>query len=179
MPLDPQVRQILDEASERPPLQTLSPDEARSGMRRLSESIPRPDVVSSAVDREIPGSSGDLPVRVYTPRGDGPFPITAYFHGGGWVIGDLETHDGMCRMLCEATASVIVSVDYRRAPEHKFPAAADDCYAATAWTAKHAAKLGGDPSRLIVGGDIEGDTRLRRADQSWRLNAGAVLRPGG
>jgi len=156
MPVDPQVQQILDESAGRPPPQTLTPDEARIEMRGAVESIPRPDVVASAVDREIPGVAGDLPVRVYTPRGDGPFPVTAFFHGGGWVIGDLETHDNMCRLLCEATRSVIVSVHYRRAPEHKFPAAADDCFAATVWTAENAEELGGDPSKLIVGGDSAG-----------------------
>jgi acetyl esterase len=99
---------------------------------------------------------GTIPIRVYTPTGTGPFPILVFFHGGGWVIGDLESHDGLCRSLTNAVGCVTVSVDYRLAPEHKFPAAPEDCYAAAKWVADNAATINGDPQRIAVGGDSAG-----------------------
>nr|WP_305882598.1 alpha/beta hydrolase [Haloplanus ruber] len=108
----------------------------------------------------IPGPGGDpevpIAIRTYTPPGDAARPVFVYFHGGGWVRGDLDTHDGLCRLLAEAADCVVVSVDYRRAPEHRFPAAVHDAYAATAWAADHAAIVGGDPDRVAVGGDSAG-----------------------
>jgi acetyl esterase len=95
-------------------------------------------------------------VRIYTPAGASPHPVLVYFHGGGWVLCNLDTHDGTCRALANAAQCIVVSVDYRLAPEHKFPAALDDCYAATYWVAKNAANLGGDPSRIAIGGDSAG-----------------------
>ncbi|MBA3534888.1 MAG: alpha/beta hydrolase fold domain-containing protein, partial [Ardenticatenales bacterium] len=101
----------------------------------------------------IPGPGGDLLVRVYTPKGDGPFPVLVYFHGGGWVIGTLDTYDASCRALTDEAACVVVSVAYRLAPEHPFPAAAEDAYAAYEWVLTHAAAINGDPQRIAVGGE--------------------------
>jgi acetyl esterase len=112
--------------------------------------------VGSVVDRRIPGPAGDIPVRVYTPNGTAPFPLLVYFHGGGWVLGGIDTHDGTCRSLANGAGCVVVSVDYRLAPEHRYPAAAEDCCAATQWAAAHAAELGADARRVAVGGDSAG-----------------------
>jgi acetyl esterase len=106
--------------------------------------------VAHVENRGIPGSAGDIPVRIYTPTGNGPFPLLVFFHGGGWVIGDLDSYDALCRSLTNQVGCVVVSVDYRLAPEHKFPAAPEDCYAATSWVAEHRAQLNGDASRTAV-----------------------------
>ena len=104
----------------------------------------------------FPAPDGDVPVRIYTPEGDGPFPILVWYHGGGWVVGDLESADPTSRHLCKGAGCVVVSVDYRLAPETKFPGPAEDCYAATVWAANNAASLNADASRLAVGGDSAG-----------------------
>ena len=115
-----------------------------------------PEPVSTVEDRLIPGVAGKQPIRVYTPAGDGPFPLLVYFHGGGWVVGSLNTVDASCRALANLANCVVVSADYRLAPEDKFPAAVNDCYAATRWVAFNAAALNGDASRLAVGGESAG-----------------------
>jgi acetyl esterase len=107
-------------------------------------------------DRMITGPESEIPIRVYRPRTDGTLPVLVYFHGGGWVIGGLDTHDGTCRLLCRETDCVVVSVDYRLAPEHPYPAAAEDSYAATCWVVEHAAEIGVDATRVAVGGDSAG-----------------------
>src|SRR5439155_8741182 len=99
---------------------------------------------------------GSVLVRVYTPRGTAPRPTLVYFHGGGWVTGDVETHDGICRTLANAAGCLVASVDYRCAPEFAYPVAAEDCYAATRWVVEHARELGADPRRLAVCGDSAG-----------------------
>ena len=162
MPLDPQARKIVDAmAATFPPV-----DFGRSGTenRRLIKEaaaavIPQaPEPVGLVDDREVPGPVGPIPVRVYRPHGpgDGLLPVAAFFHGGGWTVCDLDSHDGMCRAICNASRCLVVAVDYRLAPEHRFPAAAEDAYAATAWLADHAAEVGGDPTRLAVVGDSAG-----------------------
>jgi acetyl esterase len=105
---------------------------------------------------DAPGSPHGLRLRAYCPKGTGPWPVLVYFFGGGWSLGTLDTCDGICRMLTNAAQCLTVSVAYRLAPEHKFPAAVEDCYAGTAWAASHAGELGGDPARLAVGGDSSG-----------------------
>ena len=115
-----------------------------------------PEALPKVESRRIPGPAGEIPVRIYTPQGSGPFPVLVYFHGGGWVIGSLDTHDGVCRHLAKRAGAVVVSVDYRLAPEHKFPAAPEDCYAATLWVAENAAAIGVDARRLTIGGDSAG-----------------------
>jgi len=158
MPLDPQARMLIDQlaALGGAPTNTLSVAEAREGMRNMTAMRPPGDEVAHVEDRRIPGPLGEIPVRIYAPEGKKPLPVLVYFHGGGWVIGDIETHDGTCRMIANGAGAVVVSVDYRLAPEHKFPAAAEDSYAATTWVAANAASIGGDPARVAVGGDSAG-----------------------
>ena len=158
MPLDPQVQAFLDQvtAMNLPPLNTMSVEEARQAAAALSEVHGAPEPVASVDNLAIPGPAGEIPVRVYTPEQSGPLPVLVYFHGGGWVLGDLESHDALCRTLANAAGCVVASVEYRLAPEHKFPAAAEDAYAATRWAAENAAQIGGDPQRIAVGGDSAG-----------------------
>jgi acetyl esterase len=140
-----------------PPLHALPVADARALMTAMAGMSGTRDLPLAKVEnRTIPGPAGQIPVRIYTPNGTGPFGLLVFFHGGGWVIGNLDTHDGTCRELAHGAGCVVMSVDYRLAPEHKFPAAADDCYAATAWAAAHAAEIGADPARIAVGGDSAG-----------------------
>jgi acetyl esterase len=138
-----------------PPLWELPLEQAR-GAGELFGRMDEPPAVAKVEDRAIPGPAGELPVRIYTPASDAPRPVIAYFHGGGFVFCSIDTHDGTCRRLANATGAVVMSVEYRLAPECRFPAATDDCYAATVWAYEHAEELGADPSRLIVAGDSAG-----------------------
>lgn len=159
MPLDPQMKQLLDTmaAAKTPPFHTLAPAEARRLMaRRANQGAPEP--LARVEDRTIPGPDGAIPIRIYTPDGKAPFGALVYFHGGGWVLGDIEMTDQPCRLLAKAAGCVVVSVEYRLAPEHKFPAAPEDCYAATRWVAENAASIGADPGRIAVGGTSAGAT---------------------
>jgi acetyl esterase len=127
-------------------LSMMPPVEARPRVQRIE-------------NRTIPGHNGyPVPIRIYTPEGKGPYPLLVFFHGGGFVVGDIESYDVTCRILARATGAKVVSVDYRLAPEHSFPAAPEDCYAAAAWVAEHAEELNGDASNLSVAGDSAGGT---------------------
>ena len=156
MPLDPQARAVMDqlEALGLSPHNTVSLVEARKNSNSRPRA-PGPEV-AKVENRSIPGVGPDIPVRIYTPAGNGPFPALSWFHGGGWVVGDLDTADGTARHLTVQTGCVVASVDYRLAPEAKFPAAADDCYAATQWIAQNAAAINVDPARIAVGGESAG-----------------------
>ena len=156
MPLDPQARAVLDamDALGLPPNNTVSPEEARANM--LSRPRPAGPEVAKVEDRTIANGDFQVPVRIYTPAGNGPFPVLSWFHGGGWVIGNLETADAVARQLAVGTECVVVSVDYRLAPEVKFPVPFDDCYAVTQWIAQNAASINVDPARIAVGGDSAG-----------------------
>lgn len=160
--LHPQARALLDLMQERgvPPTHTLSPAEARATYRdRRTFTQPPPAEVAEVRDLAADGPHGAIPLRLYRPLGaeEGALlPVLVYFHGGGWVIGDLETHDGLCRALAHASGCVVVAVDYRMGPEHRFPAAVDDVLAATRWVRAQAVELGVDASRLAVGGDSAG-----------------------
>lgn len=158
MPLNPQVRALLDSmaASGVPPLHMLPIDGARQAMYNFIPLGGPPEEVARVEDRQIPGTHGAIQVRIYTPEGSGPFPVLVFFHGGGFVIGDIATYDTMCRKLTNGAQCITVSVDYRRAPEEKFPAAVEDSYEATCWIAKNCATFNGDPKRIAVGGDSAG-----------------------
>ena len=161
--LDPDAAFVFKAFQEagRPAYETLSPDEAREYYRQARFiSNPEPPELKSVAPLAIPAPHGSIPGRIYTPnklrQTDGLAPCLVFFHGGGWVIGDLDTHDVVCRKLADEGRLIVISIDYRRAPEHKFPAAVDDAIAATAWIATHAKKFGPDASRLLVGGDSAG-----------------------
>ena len=156
MPLDPQIVTVMETVAALglPANHEVSPEEARANGRARPRA-PGPEV-GKVEDRTIPGPAGEIPVRIYTPAGVGPFPGLAWYHGGGWVVGDLDTADATARHLCVKADCVVVSVDYRLAPETKFPGAADDCYAATQWLANNASSLNVDASRIAVGGDSAG-----------------------
>lgn len=159
MPVNPQVQMILDAMAQMggPALSDLPPADARTMYRALATLEEREDV-HRVDDRTIPTPAGDLPIRVYTPiPASGELHgVLVWFHGGGWVIGDLETADATCRLLANRAGCVVVSVDYRLAPEHPAPAALDDCMAALAWTVENAELLGVDATRVAVGGDSAG-----------------------
>lgn len=157
MPLDPQLEAMFSGQPDWGSVRNFPLDALREAVRSSSTQLPPPPVtLASIVDRTIPGPAGEIPVRIYTPEGQGPFPVIAYFHGGGFVVGDLDTQDMIARGLAAGAESIVVSVDYRLAPEHKFPAAFDDCWAATQWAAANAAELGGDPALIAVSGDSAG-----------------------
>jgi acetyl esterase len=162
MALDPQAANVIDliVKSGRPPYHQLSPKEARQMFRdtRPASTPPAPQI-GGIREVSVEGPFGPIPLRVYRPAGvtdSRRLPALVFFHGGGWVIGDLETHDVLCRQITAEAGVSVISVDYRVAPEHKFPAAVDDAWAATRWVAAHAAELGLDVERLAVGGDSAG-----------------------
>lgn len=162
------------------PLNELSVPEARQATVMQIPRRRQPVPVASVMDRTIPGPAGELPIRIYTPEGPGPFPALVYFHGGGFVVGSLASGDPTCRALCHGASCVVVSVEYRLAPEHKFPAATDDCLAATRWLAAHAAELNADPARLAVAGESSGGnlaavTALRLRDEGGPALRGQLL----
>ena len=157
--LDPAVRQLLEaaEAEGNPPLESFSPEEARKlAIESLKTAGGTPEPVRSIENLRIPGPDCEIPIRIYTPDAPAPRPALVYFHGGGWVVCDLDTHDVVCTAIAHRAGAVVIAVDYRLAPEHKFPAAVTDSYAATAWVASNAKKLGIDPKRIAVGGDSAG-----------------------
>src|SRR6476660_4445071 len=137
MPLDPKAQAFLDQlaAAGAPPLTDLPVADARLAIDQLFASQGEVEQVARVENRRIPGPAGEIPIRVYTPDGTPPFPILVFIHGGGWVLGGLDSHDPPCRALANAVPCVVVSVDYRLAPEHKFPAGAEDAFAATRWVA--------------------------------------------
>ena len=139
-----------------PELHTFGPQRAREGMRRLAQLLPAGEPVAACEDRRIETSAGAADVRIYRPGLEAGVPVTVFFHGGGFMLGDLDTHDSLARALTNASGSVVVSVDYPLAPEHKFPAAPDLAYAATRWVAEHASEFGADAGRLAVAGDSSG-----------------------
>lgn len=155
--LDAQAAALLDELESgvTPPSATLSVETGRALLDDLFAD-PDPEPVESVTDLEIQGPNGPIPLRLYTPGTDGPYPLLVFFHGGGWVRGSLDAYDGLCRLLTDEAGCVVVSVDYRRAPEDPFPAGFEDCYRAAEWAATHAADLLGDPDRVALGGDSAG-----------------------
>lgn len=158
MPLVPEIRRLLESAAALglPPMHEQLPAAAREIYRRTTALDPRSTARLAEVrDTACDGPATAIPLRVYTPAGPAPFPVLIYFHGGGFVIGDLDTHDNVCRELCAGAGCVVVAVDYRLAPEHRFPAAVDDCEAATRWVMAHGPALQAN-ARIAVGGDSAG-----------------------
>ncbi|HEX5739499.1 MAG TPA: alpha/beta hydrolase [Hydrogenophaga sp.] len=159
-PMHPAFAGFLAQAAaqDNPPLESLPPEVGRQIYRDLNKALnlPPPDIARTD-DRTVEGPGGSLTLRVYTPIGAaGASPVLLYLHGGGWVIGDLDTHDEVCRRLCHGAHAIVVALDYRRAPEHPFPAALDDAEAALAWLALHAGELGGNADRVALAGDSAG-----------------------
>src|SRR5579859_1314870 len=174
MSFDPQVQAYLDQLPllHFPPF---TPAQVRQGMRRQIAQFGVPESVAHLEDRVIDGATGAVPIRIYTPEGSGPFPLLVFFHGGGFVLGDLDTHDGLCRILANGVRCIVVAVDYPLAPEHKFPAAPNACYAATQWVAEHAASFNGDASRIALGGDSAGGNLVAVVAQMARDRGGPAL----
>jgi acetyl esterase len=177
MALDPTLKTVLDglAAAGGPALGTQSVSETRATFDNMP--LPRKQIELSTIEsRRIPGPAGEIPVRIYHPHGAGVKPALVYFHGGGWVIGTLDAYDATCRELAQGADCVVVSVDYRLAPEHRYPAAPDDCYAALKWVAANAASLGVDARRLAVGGDSAGGNLSAVVSQMARDKGGPALR---
>lgn len=161
MSLDPQAKALLDQMAadpDAPRLIDLPPEGGREMYRAMAGMLDLQGVAIGKVeDRTIPGPDGEIPVRIYTPvAAGGTGPALVYYHGGGWVIGDLDTHDALCRTLANEAGCKVIAVDYRLAPEHPFPAAFDDAYAAVKWVEANASEIGIDPNRIAVAGDSAG-----------------------
>ncbi|HEY0518589.1 MAG TPA: alpha/beta hydrolase [Ilumatobacteraceae bacterium] len=177
MPLDPQVQSLLAEMQSQgsPPIHMLSVDDARTVSEQMSALAGEPIDVGSVRTITIPVDGDEIDARVYTPEGDGPHPVVMFFHGGGWVICSLDTHDNVARAICRDADAVVVSVDYRMAPEHRFPTAAHDCFAATKWVAENAASLDADATRLAVCGDSAGGNLSAVVSQMARDAGGPAI----
>jgi acetyl esterase len=169
--LDPQIAMLLERVNAAPPLSGGTPEEGREAIRTLNglaaSLAPRTEV-GSVEDREVPGGAGPIGARIYRPAGEGPHPTLLFLHGGGFVIGDLEAYDPQCRLLCARVGAVVLSADYRLAPEAPFPAGVEDALAAMEWVAEHVDELGGDPGRIAIGGDSAGGNLSAVTAQAWR-----------
>lgn len=193
-----QMQAVLDQFAKfgAPPIENLSPENARNSPtlknaveEMTAESVaarattvvkPSPEPVGKIDHILIPTDDGELLARVFTPKGDAPFPVLVYFHGGGFVIANLDVYESSCRALCNAAEAIVVSVAYRLAPENKFPAQINDAYAATKWIMQNAAQIGGDPNRVAVGGESAGGnltavTCLRIRDEGGQMPVAQVL----
>ena len=188
MPLDPALAAVLQMMADTnaPPMSNGTPQQAREGFRFMTVGLRDPAnlaQVGSIEDRTVPGGAGEVKARVYRPETEGPHPTIVFFHGGGFVIGDLDTHDDHTRLLCRDVDAVLLSVDYRLAPETPFPGGYEDCLAATLWAVQHAEELGGDPSRVAVAGDSAGGNlsaavTLGAREAGVQLAAQLLLYPG-
>ena len=160
MPLDPQVVAVLDKirAAGNPEYWQMTPQQARDWHNRKAGLLDiKPEPVFKTNDRSVPGPAGGIPVRIFTPHNAAtPLPVLVWLHGGGHVVGSLDSYDALCRQLALQAACLVVSVAYRLAPEHKFPAGVDDSIAALQWVGAHTAEIGGDPARIAIGGDSAG-----------------------
>ena len=180
MPVDPQIQALLDKGTGVPATHTLAVETARAQYEARIALMAPPAEIASMREQMIDRPGGELRIRTYTPYGSGLFPLLVFFHGSGFVLCSLDTHDGMCRNLCAGAECVVASVDYRLAPEHKYPAGINDCLLATRWAAAHAAELGADARRIAVGGDSAGGnmaavTALRVRDEGGPALCGQLL----
>jgi acetyl esterase len=188
MPLDPQIAGLLQmmAAAGGGSLANGPIEQARAFFQTATVSLRDPNTLApirSKEDTTIPGPAGDVPIRIYRPDVDGPVPTMVFFHGGGFAIGNIETHDDHGHNICHDVGCVVVSVDYRLAPEHPFPAGFEDCLAATKWAADNIASLGGDPDKLMVGGDSAGGNlsaavALATRESGPKLAAQFLIYPG-
>ncbi|HET9078349.1 MAG TPA: alpha/beta hydrolase fold domain-containing protein [Acidimicrobiales bacterium] len=176
--MQPDMAMVLEMMSSLglPPLESMSTDEARHFMKASGAARPPGPDVGEIVDGVLDGAEGPLPYRLYRPSTPGPHSALAYFHGGGWVLGDLDSDDPFCRDLCDRSGSMVVSVNYRHAPEHRFPAAADDAYAAIRWIAAHSTEIGAIPGQLAVAGLSAGGNIAAVAAQMARDAGGPSIR---
>lgn len=175
MPLDPQMAALLVAMSGQViDVETLTAERFRAtiGDQQLATTI---EPVHRVTEQFIVGAGGTLALRIYQPESLSPLPVLVYLHGGGFVLGNLDSHDNLCRAFCNALPAVVISVDYRLAPEHKFPAAIDDAYTATAWAAAHASELGADAARLVIGGDSAGGNLAAMVCQRARDSGGPTI----
>jgi acetyl esterase len=181
MPLDAATEKFLEiiRSAGLPPLYDQTVEQARAGIRANVQKMPgAPTAVYRTEDRQLPGAAFDVPVRLHWPRATKPdelLPIVIHYHGGGWVIGDLETHDAIARYYCKHADAIVLNVDYRLAPEHKFPAAVEDSYMAACWAAEHATELGGDAARIAVAGDSAGGNLAAVVCQLAKANRGPAI----
>ena len=170
MPLDPLAKQMLDDfiASGRPNAHLLPVEQARANFESLFAGLPRQDVAAVA-DHDIPVADGStIPARSFRPSDEPGLGLVVYLHGGGWLLGSVESHDPVCRALANASGAVVLDVGYRCAPEWKFPTAADDALAAVRWAHEHAAELGADAGRMAVAGDSAGGNLAAVVTQDLR-----------
>ena len=166
--LDPQVRALLDRMVAEPTPPERSMEQMRADFDAASPALAGPgEPVAQVDDRTIPGPGGKIPIRVYSPSTH-PVPVLVWLHGGGWMVGSPDSHDALCRRLSNRAGCVVVSVHYRLAPEHPFPAALDDALAVVGWVAGHAGEIGGDAERLTVGGDSSGASITTAVARRWR-----------
>jgi acetyl esterase len=173
MPLDPQAQAVLEHlaALGARPFHAMTVAEARRATASYAKLGGKPQPVHRIEDATVPGPGGPIPLRTYTPAGKGPFAALVFFHGGAWVTGSIKTHDPFCRALAHGAGCLVAAVEYRLAPEHKHPAAVEDCYAVTRWVANHATELNVDPLGLAVGGDSAGGT-LATVVARWARDRG-------
>ena len=157
MSLDPQIAGLIETLdSGFPPVHTMTGAQARAAIRSRFVANPNPEPVADVADDQVDVGGGSIAIRVYRPESGEPLPILVYAHGGGFVFCDLDSHDGLCRNLANLLPAVVISVGYRLAPEYQWPTAAEDVFAVTQWAATHATELGGDATRVAVGGDSAG-----------------------
>lgn len=180
MKLDPQLAPLIaDLDAGFPPVHTMTGAQARATIRSRFVPPPKPEPVAEIRDNTIPGPGGDIPVRIYRPDGEN-LPVLVYAHGGGFVFCDLDSHDSLCRSIANRVPAVVISVAYRLAPEHRWPAAAEDVYAITRWAADNPNAVGGDARRIVVGGDSAGGnlaavTAVMARDRGGPRIAGQLL----
>ncbi len=188
---NPQMQAVLDQltALKGKPMETLSAKEARQqptpadavmALLKHQGKSTAPEAVGNVENRTIAGAGGTIPIRIYTPKGEGPFPVIVYYHGGGWVIADLDTYDSSPRALANAAQAVVVSSHYRQAPEHKFPAAHGDAFAAYQWTLKNAESIRGQSQNIAVvgesaGGNLAASVSMMARDRNLQIPVHAVL----
>ena len=182
MPLDPDIADMLAAAAaaDVPALSDGTPEVARRNYNAAPK--PKGDELVRVEDRTLPGPAGDVPVRIYADSTESDLPMIAFFHGGGWVLSSIDGHDSLARRLAKRTGALVVSVEYRLAPEHPFPAPHDDCRAVTEWLAANGRELGGDPARLAIAGDSAGGNlaagvALRARDQGLPLTYQLLIYP--